>query len=83
MTSRLRQGRLRPYIWQVIDAPEWWYIGRLFRWIDIQISAQHQDWPEGMVFQHLRNQRTIMYWQGRLQEVDSYPPHTSPPTAPF
>ena len=72
-TRRTRKPQpMRPYKWIVIDAPDTRWMHRLFRWIDIQVSTESQDWPNGIVFQHTKNGQTLVYWQGQLRPTTEY-----------
>ena len=48
-------------LWQVIDSPDTFYTGNLFRWIDVRQGG----FPNGTTFRHIHTGETIVYWNGR------------------
>lgn len=61
----------RAYSWEVIDAPDPFWLGRSFRKIDIDITASCWEWPDGIVFQNVHTKRMLLYWQGNVQDITS------------
>jgi hypothetical protein len=63
--------RERAYSWEVIDAPDAFWLGRIFRKLDITITAKSGDWPNGIVFQHVESKKMLVYWNGQILDLPS------------
>ena len=51
--------------WIVIDAPDEWWIGRMFRGDDL-----NSQFPDGTVFQSMRSGETRVCWNGQTRNAD-------------
>lgn len=52
--------------WQIVDAPEQFWIGRMFRGDDI-----NSEFPNGTVFKNLNNGKLRVCWNGISREIIS------------
>jgi len=62
--TRKKPKQRTGHVWEVIDAPDTFWIGRLFRSYDIQAGG----WDNGMTFRNQITGQTITFWNGHLRK---------------
>lgn len=63
--DRVHPGNPRYRPWTVIDSPDDWWIGRMFRGDDL-----NSQFPDGTVFQSIRTGQTKVCWNGHAYDAN-------------
>ena len=71
--SRAPVDRKAQYDWLVIDDPEACFQGGIFRWIDLEMSAEERTWPVGIRFQNVHTGRVLRFDGETLLEQEALP----------
>jgi len=60
----------RKFSWLVVHDPSQMYLGP-FDMLTLNLTARAGYWPEGIIFQHKRTQKRLIFQDGRLQTCAS------------
>lgn len=61
-------NRTTNFPWLVVHDPQQIYTGP-FHQLDLQLTAKAGYWPEGIIFQHKRTLKRLIFQDGRLIEL--------------